>query len=86
MAKAKLGALTQKWIDSNPENHNSVNTEIHKGVNTERRITENEEKVKQTICLSKKVVKLLWHNRAETGEPMSHTIERLVIERLGKDK
>lgn len=78
MAKAKLSTLTEKWINGKTEKQYTVKTERQK--------IDNGGKVKQTLYMSKKAVKLLWHNRAETGEPMSHTLERLVIEGLGKDK
>lgn len=76
MAKAKLGTLTEKWIDGKDEKHFTVKTE--------RQETVDEKKIMQTLYMSKKAVKLLRHNRAETGEPMSHTLEKLVMEHLGK--
>lgn len=78
MAKAKLGTLTEKWITGK--------TEKQLTVKTERQKTVDDKKIMQTLYMSKKAVKLLRYNRAETGEPMSHTLERLVIERLGKGK
>jgi len=78
MAKAKLGMLTEKWINGKTEKQHNVKAEKQKTV--------DKEKVKQTLYMSKRAVKLLWYNRAETGEPMSHTLERLVLEGLGKDK
>ena len=76
MAKAKLGTLTEKWIDGKTENKFTVKTE--------RQETVDEKKIMQTLYMSLKAVKLLRHNRAETGEPMSHTLEKLVMEHLGK--
>jgi len=78
MAKAKLGALTEKWIDGKTEKQFTVKTERHKTV--------DDKKIMQTLYMSKKAVKLLRHNRAETGEPMSHTLEKLVMQHLGKTK
>ncbi|MBU0569365.1 hypothetical protein KKB40_01110 [Patescibacteria group bacterium] len=78
MAKAKLGSLTEKWIDGKIERQ--------KDVKTERQETVTEAKIMQTLYMSKKAVKLLRYNRAETGEPMSHTLERLVIAHIGKSK
>ena len=45
---------------------------------------ENDQKIKQTLYMSRKAVKLLGHNRAETGEPMSHTVEQLILNHIGK--
>ncbi len=78
MAKAKLAALTEKWIDGKNEKQFTVKTE--------RQENADDKKIMQTLYMSQKAVKLLRHNRAETGEPMSHTLERLVIEELGKGK
>jgi hypothetical protein len=78
MAKAKLGALTEKWIDGKTEKQLTVKTERQKIV--------DDKKIMQTLYMSKKAVKLLRHNRAETGEPMSHTLEKLVLQHLGKTK
>lgn len=78
MAKAKLATLTEKWIDGKTEKRLAVKTE-------RQNIADNEQKVKQTLYMSKEAVKLLWHHRAETGRPMSHTVEQLIIEHIGKD-
>lgn len=76
MAKAKLGTLTEKWIDGKTEKQLTVKTERQKIV--------DDKKIMQTLYMSQKAVKLLRHNRAETGEPMSHTLEKLVLQHLGK--
>lgn len=78
MAKAKLGTLTEKWIDGKTEKQLTVKTERQKIV--------DDKKIMQTLYMSQKAVKLLRHNRAETGEPMSHTLEKLVMQHLGKTK
>lgn len=78
MAKAKLATLTEKWINGKTEKQHTVKIERQKSV--------NEERIKQTLYMSKQAAKLLWYNRAETGETMSHALERLVIEGLGKGK
>lgn len=77
MAKAKLATLTEKWIDGKTEKHLAVKTERQNDVNDDL-------KIKQTLYMSKKACKVLWHNRAETGEPMSHTVEQLILEHVGK--
>jgi len=77
MAKAKLATLTEKWIDGKTEKHLAVKTERQNDVNDDL-------KIKQTLYMSKKACKVLWHNRAETGEPMSHTVEQLILEHIGK--
>ncbi len=74
MAKAKLATVTEKWIDGKTESSLAVKGERQK---------DGKEKVKQTFYLSKEAAKLLWHNRAETREPISHVIERLVMKHLG---
>lgn len=75
MVKARLGTVTERWIEGKTERQHNVKTEKQKAV---------VEKTKQTFYISKEAAKLLWHNRAETGEPISHTIEKLVREHLGK--
>ena len=75
MAKAKLSTLTEKWIDGKPEKQLDVKTERQKDVKG---------KAKLTIYISKETIKLLWHNRAETGEPMSHTVEQLITKHIAK--
>lgn len=77
MAKAKLGTITEKWIDGKTEKCNDVKTEKQK---------DTTEKTKLTIYVSKDMVKTLWHNRAETGKPISHTVEQLVTEGLRQNK
>lgn len=69
MVKAKLATLTEKWIDGKTERQSA---------------TDDAPKIKQTLYMSKKACKVLWHNRAETGEPMSHTVEQLILEHIGK--
>lgn len=77
MAKARLGAVTEKWINGKTERRQTVKTERQKDV---------AEKTKLTIYVSKDMIKTLWHNRAETGKPISHTVERLVTEGLEQTK
>ena len=77
MVKAKLATLTEKWIDGKTEKQLAVKTE-------RQNIAENDQKIKQTLYMSRKAVKLLGHNRAETGEPMSHTVEQLILDHIGK--
>lgn len=74
MAKAKLAAMTEKWIDGKTERQNDVKMERQESAIG---------KTKQTLYISKEAVKLLWYNRAETGEPMSRTVEKLVMQHLG---
>ena len=74
MVKAKLAAVTEKWIDGKIEKHNDVKTEKQ---------NDGEEKMMQTIYIARKASKLLWHHRADTGETISHTVEKLIFEHLG---
>lgn len=78
MVKAKLGSLTEKWI--------SGKTDIHNNGKTEKKKPAVDKKILQSFYLTEKAVKLLRYNRAETGEFISTTLERLVIEHLGKSK
>jgi len=75
MAKAKLNTVTKEWIDGKAEKHNDVNMSSRNN---------SDPKVRQTIYISKETNKLLWYNRAETGEPLSQLIERLVQQHLKK--
>jgi len=77
MAKARLGTVTAKWIDGKTEKRQAVKTEKLKAVS---------EKTKLTIYVSRDTIKTLWHNRAETGMPISHTVERLVTEGIEQHK
>lgn len=77
MAKAKLSTLTEKWINGKTEKQLAIKT-------GRQNVTDNDRKIMQTLYMSEKAVKLLRHNRAETGETMSHTVEQLVLEHIGK--
>lgn len=77
MAKAKLGSMTKKWIDGKIEKRNDIKTAKQKNAI---------KKTKLTIYVSEDTVKTLWHNRADTGKSISHTVEQLVNEHLGKNK
>jgi hypothetical protein len=77
MVKARLGTVTEKWINGKTEKRQAVKTERPKDAS---------EKTKLTIYVSKNTIKTLWHNRAETGKPISHTVEQLVTEALEQSK
>lgn len=77
MEKAKLATLTEKWINGKTEKQLAVKT-------GRQPIADSDRKIKQTLYMSRKAVKLLGHNRAETGEPMSHTVEQLILNHIGK--
>lgn len=74
MVKAKLAAVTEKWIDGKIEKQQNVKTEKQK---------DSDEKMMQTIYIARKASKLLWHHRAETGETISRTVERLILDHIG---
>lgn len=76
MVKAKLATVTEKWIDGK--------TEKQKNVKTEKK-NADDAKMMQTIYIARKASKLLWHHRAETGETISHTVEKLIFEHLGNN-
>lgn len=75
MAKAKLAAMTAKWIAGKAASQT--------GGKVERQITV-EGKTKQTVYISREAARLLWHNRAETGETISRAVEKLVMQHLRK--
>ena len=75
MLKAKLATVTEQWIDGKTKKQNDVKTE---------KLQDDDVKIMQTVYIARKASKLLWHHRAETGERISHTIERLVLEHVGK--
>lgn len=77
MVKARLGKTTEKWIAGKTEKRNDVKT---------AKQNDPSKKSKLTIYLSEDAVKMLWHNRAETGKPISHTVEQLVMKQLGKNE
>ena len=77
MAKAKLASVTEKWIDGKTAQQQDSKAERQKPA---------AERTKQTVYISRKASKLLWHNRAETGEPISHAVERLVMKHLGEQR
>ena len=75
MVKAKLATVTEQWIDGKTKRQNDVKTE---------KLQDGEGKIMQTVYIARKASKLLWHHRAETGEKISHTIERLILSHVGK--
>lgn len=82
--KAKLTKMTNDWIDEKkPGRHKDVKAERRKDVKAERH-KDVKDRARQTFHISKQAMSLLWHNRAETGQPMSNVVESLVIKHLGK--
>lgn len=77
MAKAKLATVTKKWIDGK--------TDTRHGAKPEKQ-QDAIERTKQTIYISREASKLLWHNRAETGETISHAVEHLVMKHLAREQ
>ena len=75
MAKAKLSSVTQQWINGKTEKSQDRKPLKHKNTITEK-------KVKTTLYISEKASKKLWHNRVETGETISHAVERLALQHL----
>lgn len=75
MAKAKLASLTEKWIDGNIERQHAIKAQ-------EQKEGDSDEKIKQTLYISKRAAKMLWQNRVDTREPISHTVEKLVLKHL----
>lgn len=77
MAKARLGTLTEKWIDGKNEKPLSIKKD--------KQNTVNGKKIMMSLYMSEKAAKLLRYHRVETGEPVSHTLERLTLEYFGKE-
>ena len=76
MVKAKLTALTSKWISGKPEKNNNVKRVGRPNTGA------LQNKVKQTVYISKDANKRLWYNRAETGDNISLAVEKLVMKHL----
>ena len=76
MAKAKLTALTKEWIDNKTDSLNNVKTEKHKDVKSP------EDKVRQTIYISRAINKKLWLTRIEKGTSISAIVSDLVTKHL----
>ena len=76
MAKAKLTALTKEWIDNKTYSLNNIKTEKHKDVKT------SEDKVRQTIYISRAINKKLWLTRIEKGTSISAIVSDLVTKHL----
>ena len=76
MVKAKLTALTSKWINGKTAKNNNVKKLGRPNTGAA------ESKVKQTIYISKEANKRLWYNRAETGDNISFAVEKLVMKHL----
>lgn len=75
MAKARLKTMTEDFI--NKKSKHTV-TKRHSNKDTQRK--------RQNLHLSTKALKLLWQNRAVTGETLSNAVERLVLNHFGKKK
>lgn len=82
MAKAKLTDLTKKWISGKTKKQNNSKTEI---IKTQSRQDLNE-KIRQTVYITKKVNRLLWLHRINTGQTVSKAVEELVLRHLKEDK
>ena len=78
MVKAKLGSLTEKWISGKTDKQINSKIEKQKPIIGKR--------LQQAFYMSEKAVKLLRHYRAETGESISDTLEKIVIEHFEKSK
>jgi len=77
MAKAKLSDLTEKWISGKAEKQKNTNSK-----KTKKQQDILEEKIRQTVYVSKKVNRLLWINRINTGKSVSKMVEELVLKYL----
>jgi len=83
MAKASLKKVTKEWIEGKNQKNNKTKEQKNKNVKT----VKNKLSVKKslrTIHLADEAFRLLMYHRADTGESMSGTIERLVLKNLGK--
>lgn len=73
MAKESLKQVSEDFINKKE----SSDSEAIKTQNDN-----NIKKKRQNIYLSEKALKLLWQHRIDTGENISRTIERFVLEHL----
>jgi len=79
MAKAKLTALTKEWIDNKTESHIDVKTEKRNDTKTDN------DKIRQTIYISRAINKKLWLSRIETGNSISSIVSDLVTKHLNNN-
>jgi len=73
MAKASLKKVTEKWVEGKAKNDNGPKQK------------ELPNKTITTFNLSNKVRRILMYNKADTGETMSETVERLVLKNFKHD-
>jgi hypothetical protein len=78
MAKAKLAAVTQQWVEGKTEKQQDVKT-------SKQQDSKTVDIVKQTIYISRKANKLLWYNRVDTGKTISAAIDELVTKHLARN-
>lgn len=72
MAKAHINRVTEDFIQKKTsKSQKSKKLESHEG------------KIQHTVYLPKKVSKLAWQNRVDTGETISSLITRLITDSLG---
>jgi hypothetical protein len=79
MAKAKLTALTKEWIDNKTESHIDIKAEKHNNIKTD------DDKIRQTIYISRAINKKLWLTRIETGNSISSIVSNLVTKHLNNN-
>jgi len=81
MAKAKLTDLTKKWISGKTKKQNNIKTETIKTQSHQ----DSNEKIRQTVYITKKVNRLLWLHRINTGQTVSKAVEELVLKHIKVD-
>lgn len=75
MAKASLTKVTKEWIDGKKQKNKKIKNEKNKL---------SGKKSLRTLHFADEAYRLLMYHKADTGESMSATIERLVLKNLKK--
>lgn len=83
MAKASLTKVTKEWIDGKKQKNKNLRKQKYKNVKKEKNKL-SEKKSIRTLHFSDEAYRLLMYHKADTGESMSATIERLVLKNLKK--
>lgn len=78
MAKAKLAAVTQQWVEGKTEKQKEVKL-------LRQQDSKTLDMVKQTVYISRAASKLLWYSRIENGGTISSIVDTLVTKHLGKN-
>ncbi|MCD6422852.1 MAG: hypothetical protein J7L42_01880 [Elusimicrobia bacterium] len=91
MAKASLAKVAKEWIEGKNGKSIALKKQKNKKLRKQKKKNVKDEKIKlsgkksiRTIHLADEAYRLLMYHKADTGESMSSTIERLVLKNLKK--